>query len=308
MDTQMIGEKERSFRERLKESIVESIRIEHPVVLKGQYERAYELLRDSLEVGITPCLVGPPGVGKSLLARKVAEDTGRPFYEVFFDENVTPSRLIGSFDPALVVRIGRTIESFEPGPLIRAMVEGGLFVAQELNRATEFCQNSLIAPLEERHYHLYPIGMIKAHENFAFVATQNPIETAGTYRLSQVLMDRIGCWIRLGYPSKETELEIIRANVPEFGLSDKALNKIYEIIHDTRENPALEIPASPRTGIFLARLVNTYLDKFEDADEAIRFFAPAVLRKEMRIRERGRSIDDIIKEILDRRLGEVNGA
>ena len=297
---------ETKFQVLLKKSIVENIRIEHPVILKDQYEKAYNLLRDSLDAGITPCLVGPPGVGKSLLARKVAEDTGRVFFEIFFDENVTPSRLVGAFDPALVVRKGRSIESFEPGPLIRAMVEGGLFVAHELNRATEFCQNSLISPLEERHYHIYPLGLIKAHENFAFVATQNPIETAGTYRLSRVLMDRIGCWIRLSYPSKETEIEIMRVNAPASDLPDSALEKIYGIINDTRNNPFLEVPASPRAGIFLTRLVNNNLDDFKDEDEAIRFFAPAVLSKEMRVREEGKTVEGIVNEILDRRLGRVN--
>jgi MoxR-like ATPase len=287
----------------LEKSIVENIKIEHQVVLKGQYQTAYDLLRDSLDTGITPCLVGPPGVGKSLLARKVAEDTGRTFHEVFFDENVTPSRLIGSFDPALVVRNGRNVSSFEPGPLIRSMVEGGLFVAQELNRATEFCQNSLISPLEERHYHLFPLGMIKAHENFAFVATQNPIETSGTYRLSKVLVDRMGCWIRLGYPNRETEMEIIRENTPAFSLPVSALDKIYDIVDDTRHNPAFEVPASPRSGIFLTRLVNKYLSRFGDENAAIRFFAPAVLSKEMRVREEGKTISMLVEEIVERRLG-----
>lgn len=298
----MMAERELGFRKMLEKSIVENIGIEHTVVLKGQYEKAYNLLRDSLDTGITPCLVGPPGVGKSLLARKVAEDTGRTFHEVFFDENVTPSRLIGSFNPALVVRNGRNIASFEPGPLIRAMVEGGLFVAQELNRATEFCQNSLISPLEERHYHLFPIGMIKAHENFAFVSTQNPIETAGTYRLSKVLVDRMGSWIRLGYPSKETEMEIIIENTPAFGLPSSTLDKIYDIVHQTRETPSLEIPASPRSGIFLTRLVNKYFERFEDEDAAIRFFAPAVLSKEMRVRDQGKTVNQVIEEIVERRL------
>jgi len=299
----MSGDDELGFRELLQRSIVDGIRIETPVVLKGQYRRAYELLRDSIDVGVTPCLVGPPGVGKSLLARKVAEDTGRVFHEVFFDENMTPSRLIGSFDPALVVRRGRTVESFEPGPLMRAMVEGGLFVAHELNRATEFCQNSLIAPLEERHYHLYPFGMIKAHDGFAFVATQNPIETSGTYRLSRVLVDRIGCWIRLDYPSRETEMEILKVNAPAYDLSESALNKIYEIISDTRGNPVLEIPASPRAGIYLTRLVARHMKKFDDEDAAIRFFTPSVLSKEMRVRDPEKSLADVIKEILDERLG-----
>jgi len=298
----MMVEREQGFRKMLEKSVVENIKIEHQVVLKGQYQTAYDLLRDSLDTGITPCLVGPPGVGKSLLARKVAEDTGRTFHEVFFDENVTPSRLIGSFDPALVVRNGRNVSSFEPGPLIRSMVEGGLFVAQELNRATEFCQNSLISPLEERHYHLFPLGMIKAHDNFAFVATQNPIETSGTYRLSKVLVDRIGCWIRLGYPTRETEMEIIRENTPAFSLPVSALDKIYDIVNETRVNPAFEVPASPRSGIFLTRLVNKYLSRFGDENAAIRFFAPAVLSKEMRVREEGKTISMLVEEIVDRRL------
>jgi len=298
----MMVEREQGFRKMLEKSIVENIKIEHQVVLKEQYLTAYDILRDSLDTGITPCLVGPPGVGKSLLARKVAEDTGRTFHEVFFDENVTPSRLIGSFDPALVVRNGRNVSSFEPGPLIRSMVEGGLFVAQELNRATEFCQNSLISPLEERHYHLFPLGMIKAHENFAFVATQNPIETSGTYRLSKVLVDRIGCWIRLGYPDRETEVEIIRENTPAFSLPVSALDKIYDIVNETRINPAFEVPASPRSGIFLTRLVNKYLSRFEDEDAAIRFFSPSVLSKEMRVREEGKTVSMLVEEIVERRL------
>jgi MoxR-like ATPase len=288
----------------LEKSIVENIRIEHPVVLKGQYETAYSLLKDALDTGITPCLIGPPGVGKSLLARKVAEDTARSFHEVFFDENVTPSRLIGSFDPALVVRSGRNISSFEPGPLIRAMVEGGLFVAHELNRATEFCQNSLIAPLEERHYHLFPLGMVKAQESFAFVATQNPIETSGTYRLSRVLVDRIGCWIRLTYPTKETELEILKENTPAFSLPVSTLDKIYEIVKTTRESSVLEIPASPRSGIYLTRLVNKYLERFESEDAAIRFFAPAVLAKEMKVRgEESKTVAKVVDEIIKKVLG-----
>ena len=297
-----MAEREQGFRKMLEKSIVENIKIEHQVVLKGQYQIAYDLLKDSLDTGITPCLVGPPGVGKSLLARKVAEDTGRSFHEVFFDENVTPSRLIGSFDPALVVRNGRNITSFEPGPLIRAMVEGGLFVAQELNRATEFCQNSLIAPLEERHYHLFPIGMVKAHENFAFVSTQNPIETAGTYRLSKVLVDRMGSWIRLDYPTKENEMEIIKENTPAFALKESALDKIYDIVNATRQTASLEIPASPRSGIFLTKLVNKYIDRFDSEDAAIRFFAPAVLSKEMRVREEGKTVNMVIEEIVKKRL------
>ena len=298
----MSGNNELGFRELLQKSIVDGIRIENKVILQGQYKIAYDLLKDAIDTNVTPCLVGPPGVGKSLLARKVSEDMGRGFYEIFFDENMTPSRLIGAFDPALVVRRGRTVESFEPGSLMRAMVEGGLFVAHELNRATEFCQNSLIAPLEERHYHLYPFGMVKAHENFSFIATQNPVETSGTYRLSRVLVDRIGCWIRMTYPDKDTEIEIIKVNAPAFKLSQDIMEKIYNIVSETRNNPDLEIPASPRAGIYLTRMVDRFMDRFDDIDDAISFYAKSVLAKEMRMRNPNKTIEMVIDEILKKQL------
>jgi len=298
----MSGNNELGFRELLQKSIVDGIRIENKVILQGQYKTAYDLLKDAIDANVTPCLVGPPGVGKSLLARKVSEDMGRGFYEVFFDENMTPSRLIGAFDPALVVRRGRTVESFEPGSLMRAMIEGGLFVAHELNRATEFCQNSLIAPLEERHYHLYPFGMVKAHENFGFIATQNPVETSGTYRLSRVLVDRIGCWIRMTYPDKETEIEILKVNAPAFKLSQDVMEKIYNIISETRNNPDLEIPASPRAGIYLTRMVDRFMDRFNEVDDAISFYAKSVLAKEMRMRNPNKTIEMVIDEILKKHL------
>ena len=298
----MSGNNELGFRELLQKSIVDGIRIENKVILQGQYKTAYDLLKDAIDANVTPCLVGPPGVGKSLLARKVSEDMGRGFYEVFFDEYMTPSRLIGAFDPALVVRRGRTVESFEPGSLMRAMIEGGLFVAHELNRATEFCQNSLIAPLEERHYHLYPFGMVKAHENFGFIATQNPVETSGTYRLSRVLVDRIGCWIRMTYPDKETEIEILKVNAPAFKLSQDVMEKIYNIVSETRNNPDLEIPASPRAGIYLTRMVDRFMDRFDEVDDAIAFYAKSVLAKEMRMRNPNKTIEMVIDEILKKHL------
>ena len=292
---------ELKFQELLTRSIVPQIDIKHMVVLHGQYGVAYELLKDSLEAYITPCLVGPPGVGKSLLARKISQDLGRPFYELFFDENVTPSRLIGSFDPALVARLGRNTETFEPGPLIKAMVEGGIFLAQELNRATEFCQNSLISPLEEKHYYIYPIGLVKADERFSLIATQNPIEHAGTYRLSHVLMDRVGCWIRLDYPDEQTELEIVKVNVPELNLSEDTLRKIYKVVASTRTEPIFEVPASPRAGIFLAQLVNKYASKFDSEDDAIRFFAIPVLRKEIKVKG-PKSIEQLLNETTEKVL------
>jgi hypothetical protein len=96
-------------------------------------------------------------------------------------------------------------------------------------------------------------------------------------------------------------------NIPELDLSTSALETIYNIINDTRETSSPVTPASPRTGIFLARLVNRYRSKFDDETGAIRFFARAVLRKELRIMGEGKKVDGIIEEILRKRLGEASG-
>ena len=98
-------------------------------------------------------------------------------------------------------------------------------------------------------------------------------------------------------------MEILRENTPAISLPVSTLEKIYDLVRETRETPSLEIPASPRSGIYLTRLVNKYHERFEDDNRAIRFFAPAVLGKEMKVREEGKTVAKVIEEILDRRLG-----
>ena len=66
----------------------------------------------------------------------------------------------------------------------------------------------------------------------------------------------------------------------------------------------LEIPASPRSGIYLTRLVNKYIERFESEDATIKFFAPAVLAKEMKVRgEEGKTVAKVVDEIIKRVLG-----
>ncbi|MEM3506212.1 MAG: MoxR family ATPase [Candidatus Bathyarchaeia archaeon] len=230
------------------------------IVLKGQYKEAYETLDNAINAGLTPALVGPPGVGKSFLARRYAQDTGRPFYEIFFDETMKPSSLIGYFDPAITMKKGYCLEAFIPGPLSKAMVEGGIFLAQELNRATEYCQNTLLAPLEERRYYIPRLGHIKADKNFVLIAAMNPAELGGTYRLSEALKDRIGVWIPLGYPSKEVEIEIIKVNSPEYRIEEYVFEIIYSIINKARKDKRFDSP-SIRDGIAIARMLGEIKNK-----------------------------------------------
>ena len=154
-------------------------------------------------------------------------------------------------------------ESFTPGPLTKMMVEGGYFLANELNRATEFTQNSFLEPLEERTLVIPRLGRIKAHDDFFMICAANPKDMAGTHRISEALKDRIKVWIKLEYPKRVVEMEIIKRNIPETNLSKDYLNLTYKLIDATRKNREIDKPASIRSAIAIARLAGR---KHKDLD------------------------------------------
>ncbi len=239
----------------LKESILEEKETEFnaPIVLKGQYKEAIEIMQDAEVAGLPIGIVGPPGVGKTLLARYFASQLKRNFYWITLDESTKPAHLVGGFDPAIVLKQGYSLEAYMPGPLLRAMISGGVFFANEINRATEYTQNIFLEPLEEGSIYLPKIGRVKAQDGFFFIAAMNPTEMIGTHRISEALRDRIKVWISLDFPDKSTELQIIRSHCPEM-TDENVLEYIHRIISLTREHEEIENPASIRTGIALAKM------------------------------------------------------
>jgi len=272
------------------ESIVQELTTKSNIV--GRQEEIKSIIIAKLAK--KPVLIeGPVGVGKTTLARAVASFFNQKFIRIDGDERFDEYKLVGYFEPQLVLKEGWNWKSFIPGPLTRAMLEGGILLINELNRLSEGAQNVLIPALDERIIEIPKLGEIKAKDGFWVIATLNPEEYVGVSPLSEALRDRF-IWIKLGYQSREEEIEIVRrhTNAP-----DEIIDFAVSIVRATRKHPLIKRGASVRGAIDLAHILS--LLKNISYEDLMKLVISALGTKIEIAEESDRPAEDILVEIVE---------
>lgn len=263
-------------------------------------QRELELVVAALGVDRHILLEGPPGTGKSTLLRAVAEELGVGFVFVEGNAELTPARLVGSFDPARVLAEGYDPSVFVDGPLVTALREGSLLYVEEINRIPEETLNVLVTVMSERELHVPRLGRVAASPGFSLVAAMNPFDAVGTARISSAIYDRT-CRLAVDYQSADDEAAIVRRICADSPVDASWLVNVVEAVRRTRTHADVRIGSSVRGAIDLVLVAHRLgsLRGIAPTDPWLGLDA-ALLALSGRIRVREgcpRSAEDIVREI-----------
>jgi MoxR-like ATPase len=198
---------------------------------------------------------GNIGTGKTIIAKSLAAYFDQSFLRVDGDERFTEHKLVGYFDPPMIVKGGYSWDSFIEGPLTKAMKSGGILLINEINRLLETTQNVLLTAMDEGQIIIPKLGTVRAEDGFMIIATQNPSEYVGTTALSEALRDRF-VWVWLDYQSEAEDKRIVQiwSQNRDHGQMETAV----KIARRTRESNDLRRGSSVRGAIDMANIIMSF--------------------------------------------------
>ena len=253
---------------------IEKLRHEIAQVIVGQ-EQAVDLVLTCILANGHVLIEGVPGVAKTLLARLIARLVDARFSRVQFTPDLMPSDVLGTN----IFNVKTQEFEFHQGPVFSDIV-----LVDEINRAPAKTQAALFEVMEERQVSMdgatYPMG-----ELYTILATQNPVEQEGTYRLPEAQLDRFLMKVTMGYPSADDELEILkrheqrtdliklsdvnpvlakeevlqlRSYMNDVVIDESLLRYITQIVQQTRSSRVVYLGASPRASVAMLQASKAY--------------------------------------------------
>jgi MoxR-like ATPase len=322
MDDQYAAEMKPRMDLTLLEEKVSRIRLEIGKKLVGQHQLVEYVLVGLLSDGHL-LIEGVPGVAKTFTARLLARVLDASFARIQFTPDLMPSDVTGTS-----IYNNKTADfEFRRGPIFHNII-----LIDEINRAPAKTQAALFECMEEKQVTIDGVTH-RLEAPFVVLATQNPVEHEGTYKLPEAQLDRFLFKIDVGYPSLEEEVQILsgvsenrinnnfddvqvilskdelmqlRRQVREIRVDDHLLKYIAKLTENTRQNPDLYLGASPRASIGIlmaARAMAAIRGRdFVTPDDIRQVTYPVLSHRVVLTPERemeGLQSDDVIRSIIE---------
>ena len=286
-------------------------------------EEAIQLALITLLARVHLLIEDVPGVGKTTLAQALAKSFHCTFQRIQFTSDLLPSDVLGVsvYNPE-----SREFE-FRSGPIFANVV-----LADEINRTTPRTQSALLEAMNEAQVTVDGKTLQLPHP-FLVIATQNPVEHHGTYPLPESQLDRFLMRIKMGYPSHETEREILRKHIhddsiatlePIAGVSDvlemqEAVARVkvdaslhdyaLEIVNRTRKTEQLALGVSPRGTLMLQRAAQARAfldgrdyclpDDFKQLAVAVFSHRVVASSRHASLQKKSETTESVLREIVD---------
>lgn len=301
---------------------MELVKAEIQKIIVGQHDMLDLLIVALLSNGHV-LIEGVPGVGKTLAAKLLAQTLKTDFSRIQFTPDLMPSDVLGT----TVFNFKTSEFDYKKGPIYSNIV-----LIDEINRAPAKTQAALFEVMEERQITMEG-ETFQMDSPFLVLATQNPVEQEGTYKLPEAQLDRFIFKILVGYPTLEEEVQIINTHhernnvidvksisgiltpakikkyqkqVGEVRVEENLMKYIAQIVNATRENRDLYLGASPRASLAImngAKSIAAMTGRDFVTPEDIKYMAVPVMRHRIILtpeREmEGLGADQIITQMID---------